>query len=86
MSPRWARPGSQNHNSKLLETQVAQARRITELRRALPTVRAMAQRLGVSHDRLEDAVKGKTWKHVPREEQPAGALLVEAFPELGDLL
>lgn len=83
---KWARLGSQNHNAKLTEAQVAQARRIAELRRALPTTRALARRFGISHDRLEDAVKGKTWKHVTRLVQGPKDALGQAFPEIKEAL
>lgn len=56
--------GSKNHNAKLTEELVQQARLVVWMRKGLPTIKAMAVEWGVNEDVLARAVKGESWRHV----------------------
>lgn len=58
------RTGSKNHRAKINEDTVRQIRRMAKTKSGL----AISNELGLPQDMVSDVLTGKTWKHVPLED------------------
>jgi hypothetical protein len=54
-------PGSQNRNSKLLESDIEEIRRLA----ASMTQQSLAAKFGVSQSRISSIINNTSWRHVP---------------------